>query len=157
MTAPPEIAPADPRAPETSALLSQSRALMAALFPAEANHYLDDDALAAPDVRFFAARVAGRTDGCAALALRADADGPYGEVKSMFVAPAARGAGIGGALLDRIEAEARALGLAVLRLESGDRLHAAHRLYAAHGFAPRGPFGAYADGPHSLFMEKRLA
>jgi putative acetyltransferase len=44
----------------------------------------------------------------------------------------------------------------VLRLETGDDLYPAHRLYRRHGFVERGPFGDYAEGPHSVFMEKRL-
>jgi len=42
------------------------------------------------------------------------------------------------------------------RLETGDTLKAAHRLYEKHGFTFRGPFGEYPDLPESLFMEKRL-
>lgn len=147
-----EIAAADPRAPEITALLRASHALMQSLFPAESNHYLSIDALAAPDIRFFAARKGGAALGCAALALK---DG-YGEVKSMFVSPDARGGGVGEALLNAVEAAAGDAGLAVLRLETGDALHAAHRLYQRAGFTFRGPFGDYEDGPHSIFMEKPL-
>ncbi|MBE0453621.1 MAG: GNAT family N-acetyltransferase [Roseovarius sp.] len=146
------IFPADPRAPGASALLRQSHALMRALFPPEDNFFLDIDALCAPDIRFFEAKRGAETLGTGALAIRAD----HGEVKSMFVAEAARGQGVAAALLARIEAEAHALGLPCLRLETGNVLHDAHRLYARHGFAPRGPFGDYPDAPSSIFMEKSL-
>ena len=33
---------------------------------------------------------------------------------------------------------------------------AALKLYRRFGYAERGPFGDYAEGPHSVFMEKRL-
>jgi putative acetyltransferase len=56
----------------------------------------------------------------------------------------------------RLEAEARGLGLGALKLETGDDLYPAHRLYRRHGFTDCGPFGDYAEGPHSVFMEKRL-
>ena len=151
------VAPGDPRDPEATALLQASHALMQSLFPAEANHYLSIDALCVPAISFYVARRGDRTLGCAALALKEDAEGRYGELKSMFVAPEARGAGAGRALLDRVEAKARERSLPLLRLETGSKLHAAHRLYAAQGFAERGPFGDYPDSPHSLFMEKRLA
>jgi putative acetyltransferase len=142
----------DPLDPAASALLDASHALMHALFPSEANHYLKHDELKAPGIRFFVAEMDGRQVGCAALASR---DG-YGEVKSMFVDPSARGAGVAAALMARLEAEARAQGLAVMRLETGSQLDAAHRLYERFGFARRGPFGAYEDGPYNIFMEKRL-
>jgi putative acetyltransferase len=147
------IARADPREPGATALLHRSQALMRALFPPEDNFFLDIAALAAPDIRFFVARRGEATLGTGALALREG----YGEVKSMFVDEGARGQGVAGALLGRIEAEARAEGLPLLRLETGTLLHDAHRLYARHGFAPRGPFGDYPDAPSSIFMEKSLA
>jgi putative acetyltransferase len=55
-----------------------------------------------------------------------------------------------------LDSEARAQGLAVMRLETGDTLYTAHRLYQRHGFTLCGPFGDYVEGPHSVFMEKRL-
>jgi len=142
----------DPRDPAASALLKQSHALMQSLFPPEDNFYLDIDALTAPHISFFIARKEGEILGTAALA----ENGDYGEVKSMFVSEAARGLGVGAALLDRLEAEARAKGLPALMLETGNLLRAAHRLYARAGFTERGPFGAYPDANSSLFMEKRL-
>ncbi len=144
---------ADPHDAGATALLHRSHALMRALFPPEDNFFLEIDALAAPDIRFFVARRGAEVLGTGALALREG----YGEVKSMFVDEAARGQGVAGALLTRIEAEARAHGLPCLRLETGNVLHEAHRLYARHGFAPRGPFGDYPDAPSSIFMEKPLS
>ncbi len=146
------IIPGDPRDAGATALLRQSHDLMRALFPPEDNFFLDTDALCTPDIRFFVATRAGETLGTGALALR---DG-YGEVKSMFVAETARGQGVAEALLARIEAEARANGLSLLRLETGDRLDSALRLYARHGFVRRGPFGDYPDAASSVFMEKSL-
>jgi putative acetyltransferase len=143
---------ADPRHPEASALLRASHALMESLFPPEDNFFLDIDALCASDIRFFAARSGATIIGTGALALREG----YGEVKSMFVAKAARGQGAADALLRQIEDEARAHALPCLRLETGNLLHAAHKLYERHGFARRGPFGEYPDAPSSIFMEKRL-
>lgn len=145
------VARADPRSPEGRALLAASHALMQSLYPPEDNHYLSVDELAAPHVAFWIARDPDPL-GCVALAAL---DG-YGEVKSMFVDPAARGRGAGAALLAALESEARAQGLPRLLLETGDTLDAAHRLYARQGFSVRGPFGAYREGPHSVFMEKPL-
>lgn len=146
------VRPGDPRSPEGRALLGASHAYLASLYPPEHNHYLPVEALAAPHVSFWIAEIGGRALGCIALARMEG----YGEVKSMFVDPAARGAGVGAALMEALEGQARAEGLAVLRLETGDDLHPAHRLYRRHGFIDRGPFGDYEEGPHSVFMEKRL-
>jgi putative acetyltransferase len=146
------IGPGDPRAAGAAALLGRSHDLMCALFPPEENFHLDIDALCGPGIRFFVATRGGETLGTGALALR---DG-YGEVKAMFVDEAARGLGVGAALLHRIEAEARAQALPCLRLETGDTLPEALRLYSGHGFVRRGPFGDYPASASSVFMEKPL-
>lgn len=146
------IAKADPHDPRASALLRASHALMQALFDPEENHFLSIDALAAADIAFFAAFDGDAMLGCGALADRGD----YGEVKSMFVAPEARGNGVAAALIDRLEVEARARGHRSMKLETGDRLDAAIRSYARHGFAICGPFGDYEANTTSVFMQKPL-
>ena len=150
MTAGLVIERGEPR--EARALLEASHAMMLELFTPEANHFLSLKALAAPDIVFFVARLDGRAVGCGALAIR---DG-YGEIKSMFVDPDARGTGVAAGLLGRLEAEAMAQGLEMLRLETGNLLHAACAFYGRSGFSVRGPFGSYSAHPHSVFMEKRL-
>ena len=147
-----DIKPGNPRDEDMMALLNASHELMQAMFPAESNHFLSIDDLCQPDIRFFRADLNGTAAGCAALSLK---DG-YGEVKAMYVDPAKRGARIGARLLDRIEAEAKLENLLCLRLETGDKLTASHRLYAAQGFELRGPFGDYQEDPLSLFMEKKI-
>lgn len=133
-------------------LLEASHALMQKLFPEEANNYLSIEALCAPDVRFFAANISGRLVGCGALVSK---DG-YGEIKSMFVDPDARGSGIAALVLKRLEEDALDLGLEHLKLETGTLLKDAHRLYERHGFSVCDPFGDYDAGPYNVFMEKRL-
>lgn len=147
-----QVARCDPHDAEATALLRASHALMQKLFAEEDNHYLEIDELCAAGIHFFVARVGSETLGCIALA---EKEG-YGEVKSMFVDDAARGQGVGAALFAHLEDEARGLSLPILRLETGNTLYAAHRLYQRHGFTQRGPFGDYADSPASLFMEKTL-
>lgn len=149
----PIVIPGNPRDSGARALLEQSHALMLALFPPEDNYALDTEALCAPGILFFVARDGNETIGTGALAIHPG----YGEVKSMFTAPAARGRGTADALLTRIEAEARDLGLPLLRLETADALDAAIRLYERHGFARRGIFGNYSPNRTSVYMEKPLA
>lgn len=142
----------DPRDLQIVALLQASHALMDSLFSPEDNHYLSIDDLCASDIDFFIAREGDVTLGCAALSDKAD----YGEVKFMFVNEGARGKGVADALMRQIEDQARERDLPVLKLETGDLLHAALRLYARHGFSKCKPFGSYAASESSIFMEKRL-
>jgi len=142
----------DPHHPQATALLKASHALMQSLFPPEDNFYLEIDDLVADDIRFFTARIGPDIIGTAALKIAPD----HGEVKSMFVAETARGSGAADALLRAVEDEARALSLPMLKLETGNVLHAAHRLYRRHGFTDCGPFGDYTAAASSLFMEKPL-
>lgn len=145
-----QILPSSPR--DAIHLLDAHHALMQSLFPAEANNYLELDELLLPDIRFFGASCQGELVGCGALAVKQG----YGEIKSMHVAEGARGRGIASEIVKRIISEAKREALSILRLETGDKLVAAHRLYERHGFAFRGPFGDYPDLPESMFMEKRL-
>ncbi|MDQ0453776.1 GNAT family N-acetyltransferase [Rhizobium paknamense] len=147
------IAKEPPRQPKVLALLAQSDAYMAALYPSESNHLLDVSALEKPEVKFFTARHHNDIVGCAALVESGDGTG---EIKRMFVDPASRGLSIGKKLLACLEEEALALGLSALRLETGIHQPEALGLYRAFGFVERGPFGSYALDPLSLFMEKRL-
>ncbi|OUS20531.1 GNAT family N-acetyltransferase [Rhodobacterales bacterium 59_46_T64] len=146
----------DPREPQATALLKASHALMQALFNPEENHFLGIDALCGDDVHFFTARQGETVIATGALALRGTDAAPYGEVKSMFTTDAARGKGAASAILRAIEDLARDLNLPVLNLETGDTLHAAHRLYTRHGFETCAPFGNYTAMPTSLFMTKPL-
>lgn len=123
------------------------------LYPPESHHGIDIAALSRPEVVFVVAR--DRTDtatGCGAVVI----DATQGEIKRMFVRPAARGCGLGAALLLRLEHEAAERGCTVMRLETGVRQPEAIGLYARGGYRHRGPFGDYAEDPHSVFMEKAL-
>ncbi len=142
----------DPHHPQATALLRQSHALMQSLFPPEDNFYLDIDDLVAPNIHFFTGREGDTILGTGALMLKPD----YGEVKSMFVSEAARGKGVAAAILRQIEDTAREEGITILKLETGNVLHAAHRLYARHGFSKCGVFGDYVTAKSSIFMEKKL-
>src|SRR4051794_7588857 len=99
------IQPGDPRAPDVAALLAASEAHAHSLYPTEGVHMLDVEDLAAPPVRFLIAVSArGAVEGCGALVLNPDGSA---EIKRMFVAPEARGKGVGTALLEGLEARAR--------------------------------------------------
>ncbi len=76
------------------------------------------------------------------------------EVKHLYVAPAARGSGIGRRLLNRLEAHARREGVAWLVLDTNRSLEAAGALYRSSGFMPVPPFN---DNPNATdWFAKRL-
>jgi GNAT superfamily N-acetyltransferase len=74
----------------------------------------------------------------------------------MYVSPPARGAGVGRVVLAALEAEARALGLDRLVLETGIRQPEAIALYERAGFSRVGRFGDYEEHALSVFMGKDL-
>lgn len=76
------------------------------------------------------------------------------EIKRMYVRPAARGRGLGGAVLAMAEEAARALGASRIRLDTAAPLTEALRLYRRHGYRdiPR-----YNDNPSAThWLEKEL-
>lgn len=78
----------------------------------------------------------------------------YAEIKRLWVAPSARGLGLGKRLMDAGEDAARALGIALLRLDTNSALSEAGQLYRTTGWReiPR-----FNDDPYpDLFFEKRL-
>ena len=145
-----EIEP--PRQPEVEALLRAGERFAEGLYPAEENFILPLEPLEKPGVTVFVARVDGVARGMAALVI---GDGGA-ELKRMFVDESARGLGLAHSLLDALEQHARMLGVAVIRLETGDRSHAALALYAKRGFVVIPRFGEYVDSASSVCMELAL-
>ncbi|MEO8187770.1 MAG: GNAT family N-acetyltransferase [Burkholderiaceae bacterium] len=142
-----------PRQEDVLALLSALDAYLEALYPPASNHILPIEALCAPHVRFFVARDDAAALGCGALLIGKTG---YAEVKRMFVAPDARGRGVGRQILRCIEERAVLEGLTLSRLETGIHQPEALALYRASGYAVCAPFGQYRADPLSVFMEKRL-
>jgi GNAT superfamily N-acetyltransferase len=76
------------------------------------------------------------------------------EIKRMFVTPGARGRGVARSLLAELERQARALGYAVARLDTGPRQPRAQQMYTRAGYRPIGNFN---NNPvATYFGEKRL-
>ncbi|GAB2797506.1 hypothetical protein GCM10027091_31440 [Streptomyces daliensis] len=77
------------------------------------------------------------------------------ELKRVWVTPAARGRGLGSALIGAAEHAALDLGATTMRLDTRTDLVEARRLYGRHGYAEIPPYhhGKYADH----WFEKRLA
>lgn len=80
------------------------------------------------------------------------------ELKSIHVAAAARGRGLGARITDALIDEARAKGAKALWLETGasPASAAARATYASRGFTVCPPFGTYVEDPLSVFMMRTL-
>lgn len=118
-----------------------------------------DADLAGPDGAFWTVTLAGEPLGCAgARSLDPGAvPGAAGvvELKRFFVLPAARGRGVGRALLARAEAWAVARAADVVVLDTAAVLVGAGRLYRSAGYEP---VAAYNDNPYAdVWLAKRLA
>ncbi|WP_284745765.1 GNAT family N-acetyltransferase [Amycolatopsis sp. RTGN1] len=103
---------------------------------------------------FLVARDAGGTAiGCGGLRLL----GPgSGEVKRMYVEPAARGTGVAAALLRALEDRARDFGIARLLLETGTGQPDAIRFYQREGYEPIEAYGPYVGEPLSRCFARDL-
>ncbi|RII86132.1 N-acetyltransferase, partial [Clavibacter michiganensis subsp. insidiosus] len=100
------VAPESPRQDDVLPLLRQADDFALALYPAENYHALDVGDLERPGVTFLVARDDGRALGTAAVVDEGDGSA---ELKRVFVTDAARGLGVGRALLVAAEDRARAL------------------------------------------------
>lgn len=150
-----EISIDDPRARDVRDLLERHLAFANSHSPPEDVHALDVAGLLDPAVTFFGFRLRG--DLLAIGALK-QIGAYHGELKSMHTAQAARGRGIGAAMVDHLIGVARDRGYRRVSLETGSMsaFAPARALYAKAGFIPCGPFAAYAPSPHSTFMTLEL-
>jgi len=141
--------------PQVIALLELHAREMSDHSPPGTCHFLDLSGLQTPDISFLSA-----WDGDVLLGVGAlkQLDAASGEVKSMRTAAAARGRGVGTAILDHIVAMARERGYTALKLETGTGplFDAAHALYRRYGFAPCPPFGGYVETPFNRFYAMSL-
>jgi DNA-binding MarR family transcriptional regulator/GNAT superfamily N-acetyltransferase len=111
----------------------------------------DPGELIPPSGVFLLARVDEDAVGCGALKVIGEG---VGEIKRMWVAPAARGLGIAQRLLDALEQHAIDLHLHTVRLDTNRTLTEAHALYVRNGYRE---IGRYNDNPYAdHWFEKRL-
>jgi len=116
-------------------------------------------AYARPHGRLLLAGPPGHAFGCVALRPLA-ADGGFeaggaGEVKRLFVQPAARKEGWGDKLVAAVLDEACAIGYGELKLDTLDWMTGARALYAKHGFRECAPY--YVNPlPGAVYMSRAL-
>ena len=142
---------------DARALIDELDADLRGPYDPDQHHGFSIDRVFASGLLFFVAKLDGKAVGCGGIAF----DDGYAELKRMYVRPTARGRGVAQAVLERLEAEARAKGFNRLTLETGDVQHAAIKVYERAGFTVCKPFGEYLSLPphtieRSVFMEKRI-
>jgi putative acetyltransferase len=149
------VAPDDPRADDVRRLLETHVAFGLRHSPREDAHALDVTGLLAEDVAFVSVRQDGRLLGVGALRL---IDESHAELKSMHTVEAARGQGVGRAMVEHLVGVARARGCRRVSLETGSMaaFAPARALYSSAGFVPCEPFADYRPSPNSVYMKLEL-
>ena len=148
-----KIIDANPTDPRVISMVAELDQMMMAMYPAESNYLTEPISLTNGANKFFGVEIEGELLGIGALM---EFDG-YGEVKRIFVHPKSRGNGIATAILNRLEREARSLGLVAMKLETGTKQPDAIALFEREGFVICDAFGDYPVGdPYSVFMQKKL-
>lgn len=142
-----EVAPEDPRHEDARACLNAYFAEIHARFEngydPGAGIYLRPEDMEPPLGLILLARLDGEAIGCGVLWFH----GPeIADAKRMWVAPHARGLGVGRRLLAELERHAHEAGVTTLRLETNRALTEAISLYRASGFTEVEPFN---DEPHA--------
>jgi len=149
------IAVESPLQDDVRELIAALNAYLLTLTPAEFCTHMTVEQMAGGDTTLFVAREEGaRAVACGALRRH---EGGIGEVKRMYTVPERQGRGLGGRILEHIEALAREEGLTRLVLETGHVHDPAYRVYERGGFTRCGPVLDYPDTGYSVFYEKALA
>ena len=114
---------------------------------------LDPPAFAPPRGTFLVVRLDGRPVACGGL--RTVGEG-VGEVKRMWVDPAARRRGLARTVLAGLEQAGRDLGHRRLLLETGTAQPEALELYASAGWERTEPYGEWRHSPLSVCFAREL-
>jgi putative acetyltransferase len=136
-------------------LILALNAELEARYPEEGANFfrLDPDEVSEGRGGFFVAYLDDEPVGCGAV--RRSEPG-VAEIKRMYVAPAARGRGVGKQIVQKLEFIARQLGVTRLVLETGPRQPEAIAVYKNSGFVEIPLFGEYIGSNFSVCMAKDL-
>jgi putative acetyltransferase len=150
-----DIRRTDILSPTAEELIRQLNVELQARYPEDGANFLR---LEAHEVReghggFFVAYANEAPIGCGAIRR---IDRAVAEIKRMYVAPEARGRGVGGRIVAALEAEAVRLGFSRLVLETGPRQPEAIAIYRRAGFSEIPLFGEYVGATFSVCMAKDL-
>ena len=139
------IAQEDPESPAARDCLRAYFALLAERIPGITSGHVPDpdpeaDAFRPPRGAFLTARASGDVLGCVSLKRH---DPTTGEIKRLWIAPAARGHGLARRLMTVIEDEARTLGFTSLVLDTNAALTEAIALYQSSGWSETAPYTGF--------------
>lgn len=137
---------------EAVALLKARDAESDEIYPPSSQFQIPIDKHVDERILFLVARENGVAIGCGALQLH---DG-FGELKSIYVTPAARGQKVGGQIVQALESIAHGVAISELKLETGTERPAAIRMYERLGYRRCSRFGTYPEDPLSIYMSKVL-
>jgi putative acetyltransferase len=153
MTAHASVSVESPFSADAAALLEELDHDLQERYPRHAIHGVELAKLDGGQGFFVVARLDGQAVGCGAVRVL---EPGLGEVKRMFVRPEARRRGVALAVLDKLEAKAREMGIRTLCLETGRRQPEAIALYERQGYRRTPCFGEYVSDPFSVCYEKTL-
>jgi len=145
----------DPQADDVRELVERHLEFAVSHQPPGDIHALDVAGLLDPAVTMFTCRAGGELLAVGALKRL---DRRHAELKSMHTAEAARGRGIGRAMLTHLIGVARDRGFRRVSLKTGSQsaFAPARSLYGRAGFTPCGPFSNYRPSRASTFMTLSL-
>ncbi len=145
----------NPRTEDVRSLIEIGLTFARGITPPGDVHALAVDGLMVDNVTLFGARVGGRL---LAIGTLRQLDGSHVEIKSMHTTGAARGQGIGRAMLDHLTSVAVERGCDRISLETGlmDEMAASRAMYASAGLASCEPFTDYPGSPNRVCMTKEL-
>jgi GNAT superfamily N-acetyltransferase len=154
MTTSVKIRQVDPRcSPAAQQLIAELDRELLQRYPGDSVHTLDLSKITSDSGVFLVGYLDGSPVACGAVH---KLEPGVGEIKRVFVIPAARGRGFSKLILHRLEQISLQLGFSTLRLESGTRQPEANQLYRWAGYYDIPKFGEYIDDPFSICMEKVL-
>jgi putative acetyltransferase len=152
MGALPRVAAVRARDPDVSTLLEQLTAELAdAGYTMEQTFGYPVERLEEAGVHLVGACRGDRLVGIGGVELQDDG---MAELKRFYVIPEHRGSGVADALLTALVEHARERGAGVLRLETGDKQHAAIAFYRRHGFVEIPRYGPYTASATSICMQR---
>ena len=134
------------------AMIAESEAEQAAIYPPEVRYAFSPEQLTRAKVRFLTVYREGVLAGCGGVAPCAG----FAELKRIYVTRSERNKGIAGRIVGALEEIARDDRFALMRLETGLASPDALALYRKHGYREIAAFGDYRENGSSVFMEKAL-
>jgi GNAT superfamily N-acetyltransferase len=142
--------------PDAAPLIAELQRYFVVRYGEEDMTPVDPAQFAPPRGLFLIAYLDDRAVACGGWRVHDGPDGPQAELKRMYVSPAARGRGVGRAVLAELERTAVEAGYTRMVLETGQRQPEALALYRSAGYVEVPKFGYYADVSSAVHLGKTI-